>query len=257
MLAGGGADQLLLEARDEAAGAERDLAVLAAGAGDFPVADPCPRHRRRGYRRSRPGARPARICAAARRSARSPRRSPPPAPRRPAARCRDRQSSAPGSRAGPRPSILYSRSAPSLNDTISTFGGKRRPQIVLADRLGRAALHRALQHLAQHRRAVALAQDLHRHLAGAEARQANSAAEFVEAIDDLVLELVGRNDDAEFALEPVGAGFGHLHSNKSTWSGVTARQPLGTPSWFRPRDPTLAGSPRSTIIPSWATASRQ
>ena len=91
------------------------------------------------------------------------------------------------------------------------FRRQRRAQIVLADRVGGAVLHRALEHFAEHRGAIAPAQNLHRDLARAKTRQPDRATELVEPADDLVLKLAGRDDDVELALQPFGAGFGHLH----------------------------------------------
>ena len=97
---------------------------------------------------------------------------------------------------------------------MSTLGGKAGRRLALADGLGRASLDGALQHFAEHRGAEAPAQDLHRDLARAEARQGDGPADLAEPVGDLFLELAGRDDDAEFALEPVGVGFCHLHEKR-------------------------------------------
>ena len=65
-----------------------------------------------------------------------------------------------------------------VEDDDLDLGLQRRAQIALAHRLGRAVVDRVLQHLAHDRGAVALAQHGQRHLAGAEARQADRAADF-------------------------------------------------------------------------------
>ena len=77
---------------------------------------------------------------------------------------------------------------------------QRRAQVVLAHRLGRAALHRALQNLAPHRRAIALAQQLHRHLARAEAGDAHRLPDLAETAADPLLDLGRRDGDLELAL---------------------------------------------------------
>ncbi len=95
------------------------------------------------------------------------------------------------------------------------FGRQRRAQIAVADRVGRTVLNRAFDHLAQHRSPKPAAQDLQRHLARAKPRDAQGPVEFVKPPDDLVFELAGRDDDAKFVLEPLGAGLGHLHAGVS------------------------------------------
>src|SRR5262249_44636791 len=69
------------------------------------------------------------------------------------------------------------------------------------------------QHFAAHRGTKALAQDLHRHLAGTEPGQPDLAADLTQPAGNLFLEVARRNGDREFALEPVGAGFCHLHGS--------------------------------------------
>src|SRR5579883_2569353 len=91
------------------------------------------------------------------------------------------------------------------------LGRQGRTQIVLADRRAGGGLDRALQHLAENRCAVALAQDAHRHLARAEPRNADLAADLFQPFGELSGKLARRHDDAELALEPVAVGFGHLH----------------------------------------------
>ena len=86
-----------------------------------------------------------------------------------------------------------------------------RAQVLLANGLGRAALQRALQHLAAHRMAIALAQQVQRHLAWAEAGDADRAAELAEPAADLLLQLARRDGDLQFALQPLGTGLGHVH----------------------------------------------
>ena len=93
---------------------------------------------------------------------------------------------------------------------------QRRAQIVLAHRLGRAALHRALEDLAPDRRAVALAQQLHRHLARAEAGDAHRLPDLAETAADPLLDLGRRDGDLELALQPLGAGLGHIHRGSLT-----------------------------------------
>src|SRR5205085_2785940 len=73
---------------------------------------------------------------------------------------------------------------------------QRRAQIVLAYRVGRSVLQRALQNLPAHRITKALAQDLHRDLARAEPAQLDRPADFTEPAGDLFLELARRDDDA-------------------------------------------------------------
>src|SRR5205085_10138544 len=86
----------------------------------------------------------------------------------------------------------------------------------LADRLGRAALQRALQHLAAHRLAVALAQQVQRHLPRPEAGDPDRAPELAQTTADLVFELAGRDGDLEFALQPLGTGLGYVHRRMLT-----------------------------------------
>src|SRR3954468_114354 len=85
------------------------------------------------------------------------------------------------------------------------------PKVLLANSLGRAALQRALQHFTAHGLAVALAQQVERHLAGAESGNADRLPELAETTADLLLELAGRDGDLELALQPFGAGLGYVH----------------------------------------------
>ena len=50
-----------------------------------------------------------------------------------------------------------------------------------------------------------------RHLAGAEAVDADLALERVQPFVELGIELARRDDDAEFVLEAFGERFGNLH----------------------------------------------
>ena len=86
-----------------------------------------------------------------------------------------------------------------------------RAQAALGQRLGRAVAHRLLDDLAHHRLAEALAQDRHRHLAGAEARKPHFLADLFEARVQLFAEVLGRNDDRVFSLEVVRECFRNLH----------------------------------------------
>src|ERR1700730_3255822 len=86
-----------------------------------------------------------------------------------------------------------------------------RTQIALAYRVGGSVLQSALQHLTAHRITKALAQDLHRDLARTEPAQLDRPADIAEPAGDLFLELAGRDNDAELALETFGVGFCHLH----------------------------------------------
>src|SRR5439155_6446100 len=97
-------------------------------------------------------------------------------------------------------------------------GRQGRTQVLLAHRLGRAALDRALQHFVAHRRTVALAQQRQRHLARTEAGDADGLADLAEPAADLILDLSGRNGDLELALQPLGAGLGYLHCGLLTLS---------------------------------------
>ena len=109
---------------------------------------------------------------------------------------------------------------------------QRRPQIALANRLGRAVLHRALQNLAAHGRAVAFAQQGQRHLARTETGDPHHSPDFVEPLCDLVLDLVRRDRDLELALQPLGAGFGHIHGSVLTFlASVWACADLDCASW--------------------------
>ncbi len=213
VLPGRGADQLLLETGDQTALAECDLAVFAAGAGDLLVAGPSFKvddqdvaGRGRAVRRLRLALlfgdpRDRRVDAVLRHLDDEP-----------------FDAEAGEIRLGDLgqdfDQHLVFEVGPLAERHDVNLGRQRRPQIMIADRVGRAALDRALQHLAQDRGAIAPAQDLHRDLAGAEPGQANGAAELVEPSHHLVFELARRDHDAVLALEPVGAGFRHLHQTR-------------------------------------------
>src|SRR6185312_9595820 len=80
---------------------------------------------------------------------------------------------------------------------------QRRAQIALAHRLGRAVGDRTFQHLAHDRRAVALAQHGEWNFAGTEARQADGTGDFAEAIGHAALDIGGRDDDGHLVLQAV------------------------------------------------------
>ena len=84
-------------------------------------------------------------------------------------------------------------------------------EATLADDLGVEFTDDRLDGFGHHRLAVDLPQVVDRDLARTEAAQLDRPADFTEPAGDLFLELAGRDDDAEFALEPLGAGFCHLH----------------------------------------------
>ncbi len=76
-----------------------------------------------------------------------------------------------------------------------------------------------------------LVHQVHRHLAGPETRQAHAALAVEQAGFDPVLECLGRNDDLEFARQPVRIGLCHLHRTLIRQGNV---QPAGKPAgWTR------------------------
>ena len=91
------------------------------------------------------------------------------------------------------------------------LGLQRRAQAALRDRLVGRIGDRPFQHLAHHRRAVALLEERHRHLAGAEARQTHRLPDLLQPRVHLRLDVGGRHDDLEFALEALFVGLGDLH----------------------------------------------
>ena len=83
-----------------------------------------------------------------------------------------------------RPSILYSRSAPSPNETMSTLGGKAGRR--LCSRIARPSCPGPCSPAPRRSTEgpIAPAQDLHRHLAGAEARAGGSCGRARRAAGD-------------------------------------------------------------------------
>src|SRR6185369_7571450 len=77
-----------------------------------------------------------------------------------------------------------------------------------------------LDRLRHHRAAVEALQVPDRHLAGTKAVDADLVLQLVEARIDLGIEVVGRNDDAEFALEAFRKGFCNLHDQMCSCSRV-------------------------------------
>src|SRR5450631_379236 len=63
-----------------------------------------------------------------------------------------------------------------------------------------------------------------RHLAGTEAVDADAIFQFVQAHSDLGVELGGRNDHLEFALETFGQRFGNLHRSHTSLLGSALRR---------------------------------
>ena len=183
------ADQLVAEPGQQPLGAELDLRGPRRGCPGSPPRRYARRYRPRGCRRSRPDARPAPICAADSAS---------------------RSSALSISSSGSSRHQLFEPERGEIGRRhvrqhlqrhrvfeVGALGARyqleprrqRRAQIALANRLGRAVLHRALQHLAAHRRAVALAQERQRHLARTETGDPHHPADFVEPFGDLVLDL--------------------------------------------------------------------
>ena len=80
---------------------------------------------------------------------------------------------------------------------------QRRPQPAILDRLGRALVHRLLERLAVQRLAILLLEQADRHLALAEAGQLGGLGELGQALVDLGRQVARRDDDLELPLQPV------------------------------------------------------
>ncbi len=84
-------------------------------------------------------------------------------------------------------------------------------QAAVGDDLGVGLAHRVLDRLGHHRAAVQALEMGDRHLAGTEAVEADLALERVEPLVGLGRQIGGGDHDGEFALEAFGESFSYLH----------------------------------------------
>src|SRR3546814_798111 len=89
------------------------------------------------------------------------------------------------------------------------------PTTAIVGRLLRGVGTRALQQLAQHRRAVALRHQLDRRLAGAEAGVLHTGTELAELVLDFLADFLGFDHDLKVALQAVAVDFSDLHDGLS------------------------------------------
>src|SRR5262249_1425620 len=121
---------------------------------------------------------------------------------------------------------------------------------------------RLLDDLAYDALPIALLEQRQRHLARAEARQADAPAELGELAVDLLQDLLGRNDDLELPLQPFGIGLNYLHgklARPSIWCGRRDLNPhdlrhqnlnlARLPISPRPRERGTARPPRTAERP--------
>ena len=97
-------------------------------------------------------------------------------------------------------------------------------EAALADDLVVGVAHRRLDHLGHGRAPVDAPEVGDRHLAGTEAVDADAVLQLVQARGDLGVELGGRNDHLEFALETFGQRFGNLHRSHTSLRGRARRR---------------------------------
>ena len=86
-----------------------------------------------------------------------------------------------------------------------------RAHALLGERLGRGLRERLLEDLAPHRAAEALAQQRHRHLAGAEAAHVHGLLHLLEPAEDTDFDVFLLDDDLELAFQAVGTRLRNDH----------------------------------------------
>ena len=107
-------------------------------------------------------------------------------------------------------------------------------EAVLGDDLVVGVAHRRLDHLGHGRAAIDALEVRDRHLAGAEAVDADAVLELVKALVDFGIELGGRHHHLEFALEAFGQSFGDLHELYfADWTTILFQEPS---AWCGRRD---------------------
>ncbi len=84
-------------------------------------------------------------------------------------------------------------------------------EAALLDDLAIGLVHRLVDHLGEHRLAIEPLQVRHRHLAGPEAVDAHAVLHLGQPGVGLGVEFGGGKHHAEFALQPIGGEFGDLH----------------------------------------------